>query len=1231
MPFDELPLLVEVVGGPEVQEPIWEVLRLNNHALLPTSVVRVVSIDGGSQEVPHLKGTSLLWIGSRPWGDADIPRFRVASAVLPTTLDPTSALALGGIQTDASQRLFESSPAYPSEAGLILHIDAHGLSGVHPSGRQLVDPALLIALRGPDGPSYLHERQLLAFAEAVQCDVFITNACFGAQQRGMLRMPFPGRLVESSIKLAIAAREPLRASTAERFFGGLYRYLAQGVSAFEAFHSALQETAGGSSTRLALDPDGTARELLQPVFWAGSHSDVSLRLIARLDEAPTLSQGGREVISLGTLGSTVGRFLTELEDLSRDGCDVTVLQVRGLDGEATIYDDIMQALRNVWTGGSPERHSKATSIVLPPIGDSERLALVTARFDGPSAVIDLLASVAVADLDYLDRLRVATDGSAAAALIRVLSWGTQENRLPYCARLEQYLTGLLETLVAENSQLGRRDLAWPIAAGFALPASTARGAELGVPLPWWGAVLDRHRHHVVDQGDAWLHRGEGLEVLEPTPGVGMGARAWLDPAAAVLGWSRDVMQSRSGSAVQQSSWDPLTKLSCASALAVAVAHRQLGRLPTYVTVPFSAMLSSIDIGSAGAILRALVHPASGWPDLDADEHLAATRLASALESGSTGETPVHRAQTALREGRWTEIPEILGDEPMVDFSASVFRAYAHLNAGEIGLAKELIAPWIHQLQGMTRHDQGELLHLLGSIAAADKNTDLAIAYFMDERSLAPPHPLARLHNREHLLEVLRQSPKQNTDLALEIAAEAVELALLHADGTRSRQAMREWARQSLRASSEAGREFAERYRRTPQGRTVSALTLVALADGGGRDDPRRTVEVLEALTFRGGWEAAVAANMLAASDYLPTRHRTIAALERGAQHRDLEGAACLRNLLSEYWQAGADEDFRRVAATLGEMFPALGYANLAALAVRHGNTAEAFDLLVQAGRDMDLGELRGALHPTIGRVFPELMVPSANFEAVRPTWDQILLCMRGGHDPSEVVDLLPRVLTLYEHLPEVDNASAYRSDAEMLVAMSEWLWDGEELEAASRCRATACELLRRTGDEGMLAVELGWLGALHRLRGALAEAELCHVEAVELGKRLGGSRYAATLSKYANLLHEMENYSAAVHVRWRAICVECMDLQDEAEFTPAALRQALQWWPRTDVATWALGLANFANCLLDAGDVGASESVVDRADMFLTATAQAGDGTDRNRSTAVAMVARVRARQRRPS
>ena len=61
-------------------------------------------------------------------------------------------------------------------------------------------------------------------------DMFATNACYGAQQRVLAEYPFPGRLVQKGLRVAIAARDTLEASAAAIFYSTFYRCLADGLS-----------------------------------------------------------------------------------------------------------------------------------------------------------------------------------------------------------------------------------------------------------------------------------------------------------------------------------------------------------------------------------------------------------------------------------------------------------------------------------------------------------------------------------------------------------------------------------------------------------------------------------------------------------------------------------------------------------------------------------------------------------------------------------------------------------------------------------------------------------------------------------------------------------------------------------------------------------------------------------------------------------------------------------------
>ena len=475
IPFADTPVQVTIGGGPALHDYVWEALRWHDQGVLPTTVVRVPdpAFDLAERgEPPVLYGAELVWLGSRVHGEVDVPRFQVAGVVLPTLLDPGSALSAGDMATDASAEDFRALLRRDDTGLRIIHVDAHGVSRIRPGTVGLVDAVFSLALRGEAAPVELDDHELSAMLVASGCELFVTNACFGAQQRGAAELPFPGQLVGSGVRVVVAAREPLRASSATHFFSHFYAELGTGAEVAAAFQRAIANAV--DALRVAHHPeaptsDRLAREILQPVLWAAGPADARLSLRDRQPGAPEAPVACRELLSLGALDGVIATALSRLEDDANAGVVGTFEAVAGFDGDIDVLQHAVAAARAIWQAGS-EHDRRPRQYRLRLLSDAERQALVWPRFTGTNVELQLLSTIVPGELGVLNELRDRCDGLAAVALMETLAWGERPTEQEAAEGLIANLIELRSMLAGDLEDAPPELLTWMAGAGFALPA-----------------------------------------------------------------------------------------------------------------------------------------------------------------------------------------------------------------------------------------------------------------------------------------------------------------------------------------------------------------------------------------------------------------------------------------------------------------------------------------------------------------------------------------------------------------------------------------------------------------------------------------------------------------------------------------------------------------------------------------------------------------------------------------
>ena len=746
----------------------------------------------------------------------------------------------------------------------------------------------------------------------------------------------------------------------------------------------------------------------------------------------------------------------------------------------------------------------------------------------------------------------------------------------------------------------------------------------GMAFPWWGPVVDPGVVAAGGRG-GWLYKVGEHEVLRPAPGVARVARRWMTPTSVVAGFVSTGLGTRASQSETRMTWGLLPGLACTGLLAVAVAFRQNGHFLRHVAAQIGLIVGRADWAAARAVVAELARGRPEWGALPPEEATEARAFLDALDGKVELDTPRDRAVAAMRAGRADTIPELIKNEPEDDLETAIFHAYALDDTGDTDGAMAVLLPFIRGVAMLGRHDQCELLHCLGAVAETAGKLDLAVRHFLDERSLSPPDPQPRLHNRIHLLNVLDGWSGSSDGLPITIAEEAIELALEHAGADEQRTLIRRWARLAIAARGERVAAFAEQLARSDVASELPSVSLVRVVQGPWPTNPGERMDILRRIADGNDWEAAFGCLFYADLEGVAPDER-VTMLWRGTEMSDsMASALCLRRLLQELWEQDEDGEYERAARALIELAPSLGHAGLAALAVKTGDREAALRRLTQALADWDATQVSAGLAPSIRQKIPRELWSEANLAAIRTVWRKIDALLSSDAGDEQLGPLIGRALTVFDGAGDPStHVSMVRNDARLLTRTSERLWDRGSLELSARCRATACRLFATIDDRRDLAVETSWLAALQRARGELAEAESLYTQAIEIGRSsLDGQTLGGMIGRYGSLLHDTGDFDAAIEVKWRGLCTYCPRTNDSAPFSSNALLELLRWTPDTEATTWIIHLANYANCLIDGRNTPLAHDLIERARDLMLHVRDSGATADRNQPFAEEIIARV--------
>ncbi|MEU9630696.1 tetratricopeptide repeat protein [Streptomyces luteogriseus] len=1280
------PMLAVVAGPPSVHRWMWETMRAPaQHSASPAPSVVVVHIPyelpADSLQVPVAQTPTrgrVTWIGARPRGEADLPRYLVLGPVARRVLAASSGLRFTAVRstaTEAEMRALLSPAAIPTDLTLC-HLDAHGASRLRVGGTgQLTVPEFTFELHSEatDGTgsdkadSALVPDGLLAeLLREADCDLFMTNACFGAQQRGLRDFPFPAELVRQGRRLVVAAREPLQGRAAAVFFDTLYGQLTAGCTVLEAYTQA-----GAQLIRSALSPpegkplsaaawDLAARWAVQPVLWTGSIDDLGIRFAPASGPphlpGPGLAKDGVEYLAAAGLGGNLAMALATVEDAAWAGRSCRLVPSgHSCDLSAASLDALDRRARMLFAPRPDLAATSQTEELTYPIGTlavEERLSLITARISGQAALLELLGYQLPADVAYLNALADDSEGDAARALLRALSFGPHPVGVPpdQARRANELLEHVwpqegpgyvhpdtpLARVLGDPAQAtaAQHVLYTGTAVNLALPligfqtdtvsavpvpefrwgsrkaflslactkavevAAAGENAAYALAFPWVQLAV----RHTLSARDVCMFRSATLLSDEESPG-GSGPRKGTDTPG---------RPEHSGEAESNgtTSWNNATKLACLSWLAYAVAARQIGLIDSEALRCGLRIVSALSRSAALLLMEALQHGLPEWEPLGDS---ARTLYEAIINEWAHWDRDVQdsledRSQLAayteslLHMGRSAEVLELT--DPLVTEGSGELgleltknRAYALTRQGRPTEAMASVAPLIARLGRMDLWNQCELLHLLGDLSEGQGRQERAVRYFLDERALNPPALHRRLHNRHHLYTAVQACPSVDRALALDIALEGLELAR-QAENTKqvvffAEQAVATaqrgdgWRARLARVLAAVGDDPALiSSRRVTLGRALQDLKP------GGYD--QMASERFRELAAGTDQVAAEASHFFAQLEGIPLAER-IEVLQAGANLETRAASGCAALLLGLRWQ---QEDFEALAelADLGEVredFRAASHLALARVTYAKGDIPDTIEHAARANALTDISALARSLSVNLDFLSNEMME-----KAEQRTGDLLiaqikhLLGNNEGEPPLPDVSLVEALdgIAQYESEPDVP---VHLSIENVLRWASEAAWDRGELQPATVARHHLCDLLARAGPRrrGDLAHELSWLATLLKQQGRVGEAETLFQQAAELGRGvLDPLLHANVIGRYGNLLHQIGEYEAAVHVQWQAVRSLRPELglpERPTEVDTHALSAALA--PRgtsyQETVFWAQLLTNLTNCLKDAGHV----------------------------------------------
>ena len=646
-------------------------------------------------------------------------------------------------------------------------------------------------------------------------DMFATNACYGAQQRVLAEYPFPGRLVQKGLRVAIAARDTLEASAAAIFYSTFYRCLADGLSIVEAYREASESLIGlpfalEKAGQLGSDAwDRATRWAVQLVLWVRSFDELDMTFSPPVESSYARVMADYLAVTphQGPLSEAAGIMEDSVWSsqpvaiVAGNGCDLSDESIGHFMRDSIFaFSPPKARIQNPDPGHDIRTHR------LEALSDLERADLISRRFSGASALLDLMVDTLPADIPLLDGLAALSGGEVADGLIQALAWGSDalghaEER---CRSVERYFHDMSTAVDVFLDQEEKNSLSELSEVAYQmLAASWSTRSVINIAIPILGVGVQSVTGAPVPLffapgGPASLQLFANCEVggfARDEEHFYVTPYHWCQLAARRRVTAVDVALARhtfGDMPAQQkiTTWNMGTRRAAASWLSLAVAARQCGLADVEALGATVLILGTEDYGAAKTLVSSLRDGRPEWPPLQPEAVERYDRLLKAIAVTDTSaddtieltlpETTTTYALALLHARRPTEAvavtSKLAAESESMSLTVATTHAYALARTGRVAEALAATAPLISQLPNLPLYEQCELLHLLGDLAEHRDRYPLAVHYFMQERALSSPALHRRLHNRHHLYTALRRAEPTDLFLAQRIAEEGFDLS-----------------------------------------------------------------------------------------------------------------------------------------------------------------------------------------------------------------------------------------------------------------------------------------------------------------------------------------------------------------------------------------------------------------------------------------------------------------------
>ena len=996
---------------------------------------------------------------------------------------------------------------------------------------------------------------------AAGCDIFVSNSCHSGDQKVTTNLPFAGRFVQSGQRAAVVSRGAVKEKDATILFTTFYRELASGATLIDAHIRAV--AAGALHHKNSRDQHSTA--LLQPILWLSALDIGKVPVCGPPTQPDPARVLGAAYLHASAVDGTVQRVLAACEDELASGHGMPKLIFKDPDLSPESTGIIAVALSRALGTSSGRVTYSITQLIIPPLTTSERVALVRELFETDSPLLDILAVLVSGDIVAMATAAVLSGRQPAIALLRSVEFGTfvddDNPRFTQRRRVAKQILSLFP-----DDVVLRTFLAMP------LMSVAAEGALAKILIPC------AHQAMFTNDGQPLprlrLMRNGSELFIQPDHSVREAARA-LTPAHQA---SKVVLTSRSlGLAdISKTGWGTEAAWVVASWLPAAVAARQMGEFNGWALTVCVTLVGSVDQRAATELALAMQTGLDGWKPISPDFVPVWEELVRMLKESNAE----HKGGFPLGNASVGELAEMAAGTPR-ERERNV--AYFASREGDLDTALGIAVAMLATATPNNRFDYCESLHLLGDVQERLGRKQAALGWFNKERELDPPAYHRRLHNRRHMYETAKSLLPRDGDLLFTVAAEGAEIARDMKDP----RAGGEFVELMLSAGLDAGREQWLRQALI-MARDVCHVDDAkrALVEGYlvRNTEPDRAMRLLVVATRGAGTVAAHAYLLLSVldSEQVEVHLRAGAAQLDGGEY----ALQCHEALFVYFLTTGDKLSLRNILEKSSdrEVSQIVSHYARAALALSD-EESDATERLADA-LICDGGKFLGLL-ARFG-VSVDFLPPEAGVSAVQ----RIVRYLQNFDSLGEHISLPP--LDAAQNLARLAGrfpAKYRRWIINTLLRCSEVAWDGssqEHLAVAAALRSHACELLGDLpGDEAAAtrAEQLGWLATLQRQRGRPTDAQRLFEEAILAGKgRLEPILLASLIGRYGNLLHDLGESAAAVHLQWAGICAGLPDEDLPAVLTPAGLAAALtsvgkEIRTSDQSRNWTILLVNLANCL----------------------------------------------------